>query len=614
MADAPIKLASMAEPGVIVEGIGGGGMILRSPQELGAYPDSQSDWIAEWAAKTPETTFVADRSGADGDWRRVGYADFFQQVKCIGQAVLNRGLSVDRPVMILSDASVNHALLNYGAMHVGVPVTPVSAAYSLMSQDFGKLKYILSVVTPGLIYVEDGSKFAKALSSVDLDGAEVVVAQNPPDGMDVTAFDDLLSVAPTEAVDEAAAKVGPDTIAKFLFTSGSTGQPKGVINTQRMLCSNQQGMAQVWTFLEDHPPVTVDWLPWNHTFGGNHNINMMLRNGGTMYIDAGKPAPCLIEQTVANLKEISPTLYYNVPRGFDMLLPFMEKDPALRDNFFKDLDVIFYAAAALTQQAWERIENLSVQSLGEKVMLVSGWGATETAPDCTHVHWPISKAGVIGVPIPGTELKLIPNEEKLEIRVRGPNVMPGYWKKEELTAEMFDEDGFYCIGDSVKFEDPDRPEKGIVFDGRVSENFKLSSGTWVFVGGLRTNVVNAVQNIIQDTAIAGQDEAELGILVFPNIAGCRALCPDLAADASLAEVIARPEVRDALKAGLQAYNTEHPGSSTRIKRALLMDEPPNIDANEITDKGYLNQRAVIARRAALVEKLYSDDEAVILID
>ena len=614
MADSPIKLVSMAEPGVIVEGIGGGGMILRSPQELGAYPDSQSDWIAEWAAKTPETTFVADRSGADGDWRRVGYADFFQQVKCIGQAVLNRGLSVDRPVMILSDASVNHALLNYGAMHVGVPVTPVSAAYSLMSQDFGKLKYILSVVTPGLIYVEDGSKFAKALSSVDLDGAEVVVAQNPPDGMDVTAFDDLLSVAPTEAVDEAAAKVGPDTIAKFLFTSGSTGQPKGVINTQRMLCSNQQGMAQVWTFLEDHPPVTVDWLPWNHTFGGNHNINMMLRNGGTMYIDAGKPAPCLIEQTVANLKEISPTLYYNVPRGFDMLLPFMEKDPALRDNFFKDLDVIFYAAAALTQQAWERIENLSVQSLGEKVMLVSGWGATETAPDCTHVHWPISKAGVIGVPIPGTELKLIPNEEKLEIRVRGPNVMPGYWKNEELTAEMFDEDGFYCIGDAVKFEDPDRPEKGIVFDGRVSENFKLSSGTWVFVGGLRTNVVNAVQNIIQDTAIAGQDEAELGILVFPNIAGCRALCPDLAADASLAEVIARPEVRDALKAGLQAYNTEHPGSSTRIKRALLMDEPPNIDANEITDKGYLNQRAVIARRAALVEKLYSDDEAVILID
>ncbi|MEK9678410.1 MAG: feruloyl-CoA synthase [Rhodospirillaceae bacterium] len=614
MADEPIKLVSMAEQGVVVEDIGGGGMILRSPQELGAYPDSQSDWIEEWAAKTPETTFVADRSGANGDWRRVNYADFFQQVKCIGQAVLNRDLSVDRPVMILSDASVNHALLNYGAMHVGVPVTPVSAAYSLMSQDFGKLKYILSVVTPGLIFVEDGSKFAKALSSVDLGRAEVVVAQNPPDGMEVTAFDDLLSVTPTAAVDEAAAKVGPDTIAKFLFTSGSTGQPKGVINTQRMLCSNQQGMAQVWTFLEDHPPVTVDWLPWNHTFGGNHNINMMLRNGGTMYIDAGKPAPGLIEQTVANLNDISPTLYYNVPRGFDMLLPFMEKDPALRDNFFKDLDVIFYAAAALTQKAWERIESLSVESLGEKVMLVSGWGATETAPDCTHVHWPISKAGVIGVPIPGTELKLIPNEEKLEIRVRGPNVMPGYWKNEELTAEMFDEDGFYCIGDAVKFEDPDRPEKGIVFDGRVSENFKLSSGTWVFVGGLRTNVVNAVQNIIQDTAIAGQNEEELGILVFPNVAGCRALCLDLAADAPLSDVIASAEVRDALKAGLQAYNAEHPGSSTRIKRALLMDEPPNIDANEITDKGYLNQSAVIARREASVAKLYSDDDAVILID
>ena len=613
MSISPIKRISLAEPGVEVEKLANGGVILRSPQLLGAYPASQSAWIEKWAEKTPDTVFVADRTGVDGTWRKITYDDFLNKVRAIGQALLNRGLSPERPVALISDNSVDNALLLYGAMHVGIPAVPISPAYSLMSQDFGKLKFITEWVTPGLVFAEDGEKFANALAAVDFGDAEIVVSRNAPADTEVTEFSSLLSTVVTDAVDVAAKKVTPDTIAKILFTSGSTGLPKGVINTQRMLCSNQVAMSQVWTFLNDHPPVTVDWLPWNHTFGGNHNLNMMLRNGGTMYVDGGKPAPGLIDQTVANLREISPTIYYNVPRGFDMLLPYLEKDLDLRANFYKDLDVLFYAAAALTQSAWERLEAQSEAATGQRVMMLAGWGATETAPDCTHVHWHIEKAGVIGLPIPGCELKLVSNEEKMEIRVRGANVTPGYWKRDDLTASAFDDDGFYRIGDAARFEDPADPKKGIVFDGRVSENFKLSSGTWVFVGGLRTHIVSAVANIIQDVAIAGHDREALGILIFPNVAGCRGLCSKIADDAELADVIASTEVRETLEVALKAYNVEHPSSSTRIARALLMTEPPNIDANEITDKGYLNQRAVLARRASLVEKLYSDDPEVLLI-
>ena len=341
---------------------------------------------------------------------------------------------------------------------------------------------------------------------------------------------------------------------------------------------------------------------------------MTLRNGGSIYVDGGKPAPGLIEQTVANLKEISPTMYNNVPRGFDMLLPYLESDAELRDSFFKNLDVIFYAAAALTQTAWERLEALSEQATGQRIMMLSGWGSTETAPDNTIVYWPIEKAGVIGLPIPGTEIKLVPNEDKLEVRVRGPNIMPGYWQQDGLTKEVFDEDGFYCIGDAARYEDPLDASKGIVFDGRVSENFKLSTGTWVSVGNLRTDVVAAANNVIQDAVIAGHDHDALGILIFPNIAGCRALCPELAEDAPLDEIVAQPDVEQSLVEGLQVHNTNNPGSSTRITRALIMTEPPNIDANEITDKGYMNQRAVLSRRAELVELLFGDNDKNIVIE
>ena len=611
---APEKIIPMASPEVEVENLGDGGVILRSPQPIGEYPDSQNAWLVAWAEETPDAIFVADRTGPNGEWRRVSYKDFLAQVKSIGQALLNRNLSVDRLVAILSDNAVDNALLLFGAMHVGIPVVPISPAYSLMSQDFGKLKYINGMVSPGLVYVADGEKFGNALKAIDIGEVEIVVSKNSLKTGKSTLFGDLLATEPTTDVDQAYAKVGPDTIAKILFTSGSTGQPKGVINTQRMLCSNQQAMAQCWSFVSEKPPVVVDWLPWNHTFGGNFVLNMTLRNGGTIYVDGGKPAPGIIEQTVANLKDISPTIYNNVPRGFDMLLPYLESDAELRESFFKNLDIIFYAAAALTQTAWERLEVLSEKATGQRVMMLSGWGSTETAPDNTIVYWPIKKAGVIGLPIPGTEIKLVPNEDKLEVRVRGPNIMPGYWKQEELTKEVFDEDGFYCIGDAARYEDPLDPRKGIVFDGRVSENFKLSTGTWVSVGNLRTTVVAAADNVIQDAVIAGHDRDEIGILVFPNIVGCRALCPDLAEEAPLDEVIEQPSVRQALVEGLQSHNINNPGSSTRIMRALIMTEPPNIDANEITDKGYMNQRAVLSRRAGMVEILFADTGGNIVIE
>jgi len=586
---------------------------MRSSQTLMEYPASQSSWVIEWARKTPDAIFLADRSREEGEWRRVTYREFLFQITSVAQALLNRGLSAEKPVAILSDNSVDNALLLFGAMHVGIPVIPISPAYSLMSKDFGKLNYILRLTEPGMVYAADGDKFSQALINNNFNNAEIVVSSNPPAGLKSTDFGELVDVTPTPEVEANKNKVGPDTIAKILFTSGSTGLPKGVINSQRMLCSNQQAISQVWTFLNEKPPVTLDWLPWNHTFGGNHNLNMILRNGGTMYIDGGKPAPGLIDQTVANLREISPTIYFNVPRGYDMLIPYFEKDADLRKVFFKNLDVIFYAAAALTQSAWEKLEKLSEKTTGKHVFMLAGWGATETSPDCTQVHWPISKAGVIGLPIPATEIKLVPDKEKLEIRVRGPNVMPGYFKDPVLTKKVFDEDGFYCIGDAVKFENPLDPSKGIIFDGRVSENFKLSTGTWVSVGNLRTAVVTSANKVIQDAVITGHDQDEIGILVFPNIIGCRALSPGLSPEATVESLVANKNVRDALMDGLRAYNETSSGSSTRIARALFMIEPPDIDANEITDKGYINQRAVLERRQDLVAELYSSDSKNLLI-
>jgi feruloyl-CoA synthase len=533
------------------------------------------EWLVRWAGEAPERVFLAERAG-DG-WRRLTYRDALAAVRRVGQALLDRGLDATRPVAILSENGVDHALLALGAMHVGVPAVPVSPAYSLMSKDFGKLKEIFDLVRPGLVYAADPARFGPALEAV---------------GARATPIAELLERAPTPRVDEAFARIGPDTVAKILFTSGSTGAPKGVINTHRMLCANQQMHAQAWQFLEDRPPVLVDWLPWNHTFGGNHNFNAVLRNGGTLYVDAGKPLPGLVETSVRNLREISPTVYFNVPRGFDLLLPYLESDAELRASFFRELEVVCYAGAALPQNLWERFERLAIAS-GSGVAMVSAWGATETAPGVTLVHYPIARTGVIGLPAPGCELKLVPSGGKLEARVRGPNVTPGYYGREDLTRAAFDDEGFYRIGDALKFADPADPEQGLMFDGRVAEDFKLATGTWVHVGAVRIKLIAAGNPLIQDAVITGHDRDAVGALVFLNPAAANGMTRE-ATRAAVAEALRK----------LAAESGS--GSSTHPVRALVLAEPPSIDANEITDKGYINQRAVLERRAALVERLYAN--------
>ncbi|MBW2690408.1 MAG: feruloyl-CoA synthase, partial [Deltaproteobacteria bacterium] len=517
-----------------------------------------------------------------------------------------RGQGPHRPVMILSGNSVDHALLMLGCFIAGVPVVPVSVPYSLLSKDYLKLRFIFDEICPGMIFVADGNMFAAALSCLDLTGVEVVAGQGELVEIPTTPFADLLETPITEEVDHVLAQIGAETIAKILYTSGSTGQPKGVINTHGMLCANQQMLEQVWPFITQTPPVLVDWLPWNHTFGGNHNFNMVLNQGGTLYIDGGKPAPGLVEQTVKNLGGISPTIYFNVPVGYAMLLPHLEQNEALRNNFFKNLQLIFYAGAALPQDLWERLEKVAIQATGKKVIMTSSWGSTETSPLATAAHFPLERAGVIGIPCPGVSLKMLPNGDSYELRVKGPNVTPGYFRRPDLTADAFDEDGYYMIGDAGRFVDADNPSKGISFDGRVAEDFKLTSGTWVRAGLLRVAVMAAAAPVLQFSLVTGHDREYVGILGWPNLAACKSLCENLCEDVSLEVLLQHPEVEAYLRKALTEFNSEQQGSSTRIARIMLMSEPPDSDANEITDKGYINQRAALQRRKDLVELLYAE--------
>lgn len=567
--------------------------------------------LEKWASAAPDRDYLAEPSG-DG-FRRVTYGQALTMVRAIGQALLDRGLGPERPLAILSGNSVDHALLSLGAMHAGIPVTPISTAYSLVSKDHAKLTAILRQVQPGLVFASDGEAFARALDAAVPKETAVVVGTRPPAGRATALFDDLCATKPGRSLDEAAARVTPDTIAKVLFTSGSTGEPKGVVNTQRMLCSNQQAYCRIWPFLDERPPVVVDWLPWSHTFGGNHNFYMALWHGGTFYVDAGKPAPGLIEKTVWTLSRVSPTLYFNVPRGFDMLLPHLEKDDALRNSFFRELDLLFYAAAALPQPLWDRLEKASIQARGERVTMVSAWGSTETSPMVTSVHFPIDRPGVIGLPAPGTELLMVPASPdakagdgaapgKWELRVRGPNVTPGYWKQPEVTKAAFDEEGFYRIGDAGKFFDPEDPSRGIVFDGRVAEDFKLTSGTWVHAGAVRMALIAACAPVVEDAVITGHDLDFAGALLFPSLSGIQRLCPDAPAGAPLSVLVSLPEVERRVRDGLSHMAG---GSSMRVERALFLTEPPSIDAGEITDKGYINQRRVRERREADVARLHA---------
>jgi len=610
-ASAPVRPIAYAPVDVTFAKAADGSLRYSSRAPLNHYDQSLANLFRSAVERAPDRAMIAERAGEG--WRTLSYEEARKIVDALAAALIERGLSAERPLMILSANSIEHALLMLAGYTAGIPVAPISVAYSLQSQDHGKLKFVTKLLTPGLIYVADTGPFAKALAAITDSGAEIIASQNSANLAGVTLCDDLMKTKSTRAVDEAAARIGGDQIAKFLFTSGSTDVPKAVINTHRMLTANQQSLAQIWPFLNEEQVVLVDWLPWSHTFGGNHNFHLALKHAGTFYIDAGKPVPALVEQTVRNLAEVSPTVYFNVPAGYAAILPYLEKDQALAKTFFANLRMIFYAAAALPQDLWTRLEAVSVRATGQRVPMTSSWGATETAPAVTAAHFPLERAGVIGVPMPGVELKLQPYGERWEVRVKGPNVTPGYWRSPDLTAAAFDEDGFYRIGDAVRFADPNDPAAGLIYDGRLTEEFKLATGTWVQVGALRVGLLAAMSPVLQDAVIAGEGHDNVRVMAWLNAAGCRQLLGD-ETPANGAELARHPAIHRHVLNALKRWNSQNTGQSTRIQRVLLLGDAPSIDANEITDKGYINQRAVLKHRKTELERLFDSRHHPDIID
>ncbi len=598
----PLRAISFGDPEVSVERKADGTIYLRPKKALGEYPARLTDRLHHWAKATPGCIFMAEREGGRG-WRQLTYEELLVSSRHIASALLARGLSAERPVVILSGNSIDHALLAFGALYAGIPFCPVSPAYSLVSRDYGKLAYLMKLLTPGLVFVDDADQFADALSANVPAGTEIAAAYGTVSGREVTRLADLMATPLDASLDAAHGKIGPDTIAKFLLTSGSTGNPKAVINTQRMICANQVMIRETMAFLKDEPPVIVDWLPWNHTFGGNHNIGLTLYNGGSMYLDQGKPMPGGIEETVRNLREISPTVYFNVPKGYELLLPYLRDDAALRAKFFGRLHAMFFSGAALSPFVWDSLDELSVQETGTRVPMLTGLGATETAPFFMSVKPATSRSGHVGLPVPGNDAKLVLNNGKLEVRARGPNVTPGYWRQPEMTAAAFDEEGFYKLGDALKPADPNDFDAGFDFDGRIAEDFKLASGTWVSVGPLRARFIAACAPLVRDVVIAGINRDEVSALVVLDLDGCRLINATLPFD-DIAATAADPLVRDAFRERFVRFLSTATGSSTRITRAILLDTPLSIDRGEVTDKGSINQRAVLEQRKSLIEEMY----------
>ena len=588
-----------------------GSTLVTSTEPLQPYPLRLTDRLLHWAEASPEHTLAAKRHQG-GDWRRISYREAQASARCIAQALIDMKLSADRPIAILSDNDLEQLLLGLGAMLAGVPFAPISAAYSTLSQDHGKLKHILGVLTPGLVFASSASAFGKAITATVPADVAVVLTSGAIEGRKTRSFDKLLGTVPTAQVDAAHANVGPDTIAKFLFTSGSTQLPKGVINTQRMLCSNQQMIRQCFPALARERPVLIDWLPWNHTFGGNHNVGLTLYNGGTLYIDEGKPVPALIGETLRNLREIAPTVYFNVPKGFEEIANALEGDSALRDRFFSRVRMLFFAGAGLSQPVWDQLDRMAERACGERIRRLTGLGMTETAPFAICANAGAVRSGHVGLPAPGMTLKLVPVDGKLEVRYRGPNVTPGYWRAAQQTQESFDAEGFYASGDALEFIDPQQPQAGFAFDGRIAEDFKLATGTFVSVGPLRARVIAAGSPCVQDVVVTGINRNEIGLLIFPRLDACLALAGAAPGTPTL-DLLAAPTVRAFFQQLADSLYHSGTGSATRVARSLVLVDPPGIDRGEITDKGSINQRAVLTHRDALVEHLYAGgDDSIIL--
>jgi feruloyl-CoA synthase len=587
-----------------------GALHMRSLEPLDEYPPRLLDRLVHWAQVRPEQTFIAARQ-ADGEWRRISYAQMLDSVRSIAQSLLSYGLSADKPLVLLSGNDIEHLQLAFGALYAGIPYCPVSPAYSLLSQDFAKLRHVCDLLQPGLVFVSDAEPFQRAIDTVLPAETPLITVRGQVTGRRQVSFASLLEQPGSAEAEAAFASTGPDSIAKFLFTSGSTKLPKAVITTQRMLCANQQMLLQTFPVFGEEPPVLVDWLPWNHTFGGSHNVGIVLYNGGSFYLDDGKPTAQGFAQTLRNLKDVSPTAYLTVPKGWEELASALEQDPELREVFFKRISLFFFAAAGLSQSVWDRLDRVAEQHCGERIRMMAGLGMTEASPSCTFTTGPLSMAGYVGLPAPACEVRLVPVDGKLEARFRGPHIMPGYWRSPQQTLEAFDAQGFYCSGDALKLADPREPQLGLMFDGRIAEDFKLSSGVFVSVGPLRSRAVLEGSPYVQDLVITAPDRECLGALVFARMFECRKLS-GLAPDASDAEVLASAPVREWFADWLQRLNREATGNASRLEWIALLDKPASIDRGEITDKGSINQRAVLQWRAEQVEALYRGLDPTIL--
>jgi feruloyl-CoA synthase len=579
---------------------------LRADQSLEPYAERITDRLLHWAQTVPERSLMARRSrnpdGSTGDWQHVTYGQALASARAIGQALLDRGLSVERPLVILSENGLEHAALALGCLYAGIPYCPASPAYSVVSQDYDKLRHILQTLTPGMVFATDAARYGKAIQTAVPAGVEVVLHEGSLEGRKTTTLAELLATVPTPAVDAAMQATGPDTITKFLFTSGSTKMPKAVVNTHRMWCANQQQMRQSMPVLTEEPPVLIDWLPWNHTFGGNHNVGLTIYNGGTLYIDDGKPTPALMAETLRNLREIAPTLYFNVPTGFEAIANAMKTDEVLRRNLLSRVKMFFYSGAALAQPVWDALHETQEKEIGERVVMGTGLGMTESSPFAVFVTNPNVKAGYIGVPTPGMELKLVPVDGKTEVRYKGPNITAGYWRAPEATAEAFDEEGFFRTGDAVLWIDDKDPHQGLKFDGRIAEDFKLATGTFVSVGPLRAKIIAAGAPYVQDAVITGINLKEVGALIFPTPAVRR--LAGLADDAPLQQVLESAPVQAHFQKVVDQLAAASTGSANRVARMHLMALPPSIDKGEVTDKGSINQRAVLHHRAAIADAMH----------
>ena len=578
-----------------------GVIVLKSRIPLENRPHRMTERLAHWAGKTPGKVFIGQRD-AEGVWRTLTYAETFEKVKSLAQYLLQSDVSPDRPLAILSENSIEHGLIALAALHIGVPYSPIAPAYSLRSTDYAKLRHTIELLTPGLVFVQHGRQYEKALQAVARDIKTVTVN----DHLDFSIpFEDVLKTKPTPAVHAAFENIRPDTMAKILFTSGSTGLPKGVVNTHGNITTNWQQITQTFPFMADGDLTLVDWLPWNHTFGGNHNFGLTLFNNGTLYLDGGNPTPKGIDTTLRNLRDIAPTVYFNVPKGFEELITHLRHDEPLRKHFFSRLQMFFYAGAGMPQHVWDALEELAWQTTGKRLLIASGLGMTEASPSALFNTRTGSFSGMLGVPVPELEVKLVPNGGKLEAHFKGANITPGYWRDPAATANAFDTEGFYRTGDALKFVDPDRPEAGMIFDGRIAEDFKMDTGTWVNVGILKAALIAAGKGLIQDAVITGHDRSFLGAIVFPELNFCKKLTGK-SDGADLKEIVHDPSLLAALQAVLNDFAGQNTGSSTLIKRAVFADFALSIDKGEITDKGSINQRMILANRAAVADMIYHE--------